>query len=316
MPKPPGHRTGIKGSTVKSSTGKPRTKGKGVAKPSLTADQLFERAQQALAFERYEAALDCMRDALQLEPENLEIIDAYGALLAELGRTDAALQELQKAVQLSPEEGFEKYMYLGQLLQGQQALAATQKGVELLQLDVERAKQSGESSKGLSKQLTAALCSLAEMKMGLAEDVSAVAADAQVLLQQASSVDPDSPEPLQALASLRYEQGQAEEALQLLKESMSKWFRQQGSEEEEDYSQQDMEADAASEGDFKAPRKPKTMSEEELDQERDQSGSESEYETDDEDDDLPSFEFRFECAKMLLELDDSTDTAIQVRILC
>lgn len=36
-------------------------------------------------------------------------------------------------MQLSPDVGFEKYMYLGQLLEGQQALAATQKGVELLQ---------------------------------------------------------------------------------------------------------------------------------------------------------------------------------------
>jgi hypothetical protein len=43
------------------------------------------------------------------------------------------LQELQKAVALSPDIGFEKYMYLGQLLQGEEAVAATQKGVELLQ---------------------------------------------------------------------------------------------------------------------------------------------------------------------------------------
>jgi kinesin family protein 5 len=34
---------------------------------------------------------------------------------------------------LSPDVGFEKYMYLGQLLEGEEALAATQKGVELLQ---------------------------------------------------------------------------------------------------------------------------------------------------------------------------------------
>ncbi len=45
----------------------------------------------------------------------------------------APLQVLQHAVQLSPDVGFEKYMYLGQLLEGQDALAATQKGVELLQ---------------------------------------------------------------------------------------------------------------------------------------------------------------------------------------
>jgi kinesin family protein 5 len=43
------------------------------------------------------------------------------------------LQELQQAVALSPDSGFEKYMYLGQLLQGEEAVAATQKGVELLQ---------------------------------------------------------------------------------------------------------------------------------------------------------------------------------------
>lgn len=43
------------------------------------------------------------------------------------------LQELQRAVQLSPDAGFEKFMYLGQLLEGAEALAATQRGVEVLQ---------------------------------------------------------------------------------------------------------------------------------------------------------------------------------------
>lgn len=73
-----------------------------------------------------------------------------------------------------------------------------------------------------------------------------VSSEAEALLQQAVSADPDSPEPLQALASLRYEQGRAEEALQLLKQSMTKWFKQQGSEEEEE-DEQDIEEATGSE---------------------------------------------------------------------
>lgn len=62
--------------------------------------------------------------------------DCCGVLLPPsppLPRVCVSPQELQRAVQLSPDTGFEKYMYLGQLLQGEEALTATQKGVELLQ---------------------------------------------------------------------------------------------------------------------------------------------------------------------------------------
>lgn len=101
MPKPAGNRKKLKGSTVKSSTAKPKAKGsKGTAKPNLTAGQLFDRAQQAIAFERYDAAIECMRDALQLEPENVEILDAYGALLAELGSVEEAVEVCPVALEL------------------------------------------------------------------------------------------------------------------------------------------------------------------------------------------------------------------------
>jgi hypothetical protein len=40
--------------------------------------------------------------------------------------------------------------------------------------DVEQSRQAGHASKGASKQLAAALCSLAEMKMSQAEDMEAV----------------------------------------------------------------------------------------------------------------------------------------------
>lgn len=77
---------------VKPKRGKPKSRSQGTSQKQLSAAQLFERAQQAIAFERYDAALECFKDALELEPENLDIIDARGALLAELGREAEAIQ--------------------------------------------------------------------------------------------------------------------------------------------------------------------------------------------------------------------------------
>ncbi|GAX77182.1 hypothetical protein CEUSTIGMA_g4628.t1 [Chlamydomonas eustigma] len=331
------------------------------SKPLLTAQQLYEKAQAALLYDDYDTAREALRQAASLEPENLEIVEAYGSLLAELGEQEQAVLVLQKVVSLSPELGHEKYLYLGQLVEGDEGLAYTRKGVELLQQKLNEAISScstrSEDTKLLTQEtnepdaepssmsvkrellkvdggdneemevmeevqdgdeedeveeeeevddvedlregLCSALCSLAEMLMGRSESLECGSECEEVegLLDRARTACCSSPEPDQVLASLRYEQGRPEEALEALRKSMKLWFCKQ---EEED---EDMEAvgDEIAEG-----RRGRKSLCGEMDSRREEESSDKVPLAE------PSYEFRFECAKLLLELDDTTDVAIQV----
>lgn len=93
---------------------------------------------------------------------------------------------------------------------------------------------------------------------------------------------------MQVMASLRVEQHKPEEALQHLRTSMHKWFP----------SLQKMLADSDAD--------PQEI--EEQDDAVDQSDNEIMAA-------LPSFEFRFETAKLLIELDETTEAAVQVHLI-
>lgn len=166
---------------------------------------------------------------------------------------------------------------------------------------------------------------------------------------QALQACPTSPEPLQALASLRYEMGDSAEALLLLHRSMALWFpamqerrkaadNEDGDDDDED---EDLDLDGGSDGIQadgqedegsgaeqrggacgKGVRLREGVAGGDMDVDDEQGGDEGEAveESEEEDeeaeeDDLPSYEFQFECAKLLLELEQGTETAVQVRMV-
>lgn len=80
---------------VKGSKGKANpspAKKKGAANRQLSPEQLYEQAQFALQYDDFDAARTALKKAAQLAPSNMVILDALGALLAEIGPEKEALQ--------------------------------------------------------------------------------------------------------------------------------------------------------------------------------------------------------------------------------
>ena len=96
--------------------------------------------------------------------------------------------------------------------------------------------------------------------MAEAEGVEECAEECRSHMDRARRLHPASPEPLQALATLRSLQGFPDEALDLLRQSIACWQPQEGAAEAEQ----------------------------------------------------PSFEFRFEAAKLLLDLDETTEGVVRI----
>lgn len=66
----------------------------------LTPQQYFQQAQLALRYDDYDAARTAMRKAVQLDPRNVEYVDALGALLAEIGPEEEAIEVGHRGVRV------------------------------------------------------------------------------------------------------------------------------------------------------------------------------------------------------------------------
>lgn len=69
----------------------------------------------------------------------------------------------QTAVVLSPEEGHSKYMYLGQLTSGQQAVNYFSKGIEIMSRKLEGDGSAAVSASVTREDVSSAYCAMAEV---------------------------------------------------------------------------------------------------------------------------------------------------------
>ncbi|KAI8384872.1 uncharacterized protein BYT42DRAFT_612539 [Radiomyces spectabilis] len=188
-----------------------------------TVGDLIPKIQANIDSMEYPVALAFCQRALELEPTNAEILEVTGQVEIELDMFAEARNHLLEAIRLKPDQGYSKYMYLGQLSVEKEAIEAFQKGVELM--TAEKAQlQDPVEIKLLSSKIAGALCSMTEIYLTDCCFEPEAESKCEEFLQHAQQVDPENPEVYQLLASVRLSQLRNEDASAALETSMRLWI--------------------------------------------------------------------------------------------
>jgi tetratricopeptide (TPR) repeat protein len=79
-----------------------------------------------------EKAYKFVKKALDLDSTHIEALETMATVQMEMGNSESAKTIYEKLVKLNPNEGFSKYMCLGQLSCGIEAVNFYKKGIELM----------------------------------------------------------------------------------------------------------------------------------------------------------------------------------------
>ncbi|XP_013403019.1 probable assembly chaperone of rpl4 [Lingula anatina] len=195
-------------------------------------DQLLDKAQECIDTFNYELAQKFCQRALELDPDNLRVLETSGTLLLELGDSEGAKKCFGRAVELSPDKGHAKYMYLGQLFEGAEAVQCFQKGIELMTNELQQQQQrevsaafSGSGDEMVSsKDISTAYCSIAEIYMTDCCFEEAAEEKCRTNIEKAISSDDTNAEAYQLMASFFLSKEDREEARKMIEKSVSLWL--------------------------------------------------------------------------------------------
>ncbi|XP_063054695.1 uncharacterized protein si:dkey-12j5.1 [Engraulis encrasicolus] len=222
-----------------------------------SVEQLLEKTEESMDnFDFKMARMFCQR-ALDIEPTNLEVLDMMGNIHAEMGEVDKAKQVFLRAVELSPDEGHGKYMYLGQIHTAQEAIQYFTKGIDIMIRALQTQTASAAVAEGAAamaseggpavcgKDVAVAFCSVAEIYFTDLCMEEGAADRCKEAIAKALEYDPHSSEALQLMASYLFSTQSMEEGKDYLKRSVSSWLpslkpqtETTATEEEEEDSQQ------------------------------------------------------------------------------
>ncbi|KAI5287457.1 hypothetical protein KEM54_005988 [Ascosphaera aggregata] len=226
----------------KKSTDKKKKAGKHAIRAEQNPTQLLEEGSELLQLAQPDRALDKVKEAFELLPEDspfrLPGLNLLGEIFIELGLLDSARIAFLKAVELDPQGeipvteggGAEKFLMLAEISPegGEDSVRWFEKGVSILRTNIQKleGKQGEEETllrEDYKSKLATALCSVAEIYMtDLSFDPNAEAR-CESLVTEAVMIAPESPEVLQTLANVRISQLKIDDARAALTRSLAIW---------------------------------------------------------------------------------------------
>ncbi|XP_037532907.1 probable assembly chaperone of rpl4 isoform X2 [Nematolebias whitei] len=197
-----------------------------------SVQQLLEKTQECTdSFDFDMASLFCQR-ALDIDANNLQALDMLGHISSELGNTQKAKEVFLRAVELSPDVGHSKYMYLGQIHTGQEAVDYYTRGIQVLLSALEKqeamagaaAKKDEDHELPTAKDVSVAYCSIAEIYLTDLCMEEGAADKCREFIERALHYHHDNPEALQLMASYLFSTEKIQEGKEYLLKSVGTWL--------------------------------------------------------------------------------------------
>uniref|UniRef100_A0A3Q1CGM7 Si:dkey-12j5.1 n=1 Tax=Amphiprion ocellaris TaxID=80972 RepID=A0A3Q1CGM7_AMPOC len=205
-----------------------------------SVQQLLEKTEECMdSFDFEMAGLFCQR-ALDVESTNLQALDMLGHIYSELGDTQKAKGIsfvhfcFLVMLELSPEDGHSKYMYLGQIHTGKEAVDYYTRGIQVLLSALEKqetttpagaaALPDENSELPTAKDVSVAYCSIAEIYLTDLCMEEGAADKCREFIERALQYHHDNPEALQLMASYLFSTERNQEGKEYLLKSVGMWL--------------------------------------------------------------------------------------------
>lgn len=187
-----------------------------------TVQELIDQAENALDRFELEDSLRLCEQALQADECSLDALQLYASVLIELGQVEPAKEVLLKAITISPNTGFEKYLAVAQLSVSQESLAYYSEAARILN-DTVGQTSDVEELKQLKRQRSGIFCSAAELYLTDLCFEENAESQCEQLVNEAIQADPSNPEAYRIQADLRLGQERKEDAKASIVHCLSLW---------------------------------------------------------------------------------------------